>query len=81
MTAAAAAGITNLDPSIITNIGATDIRSAFPAAATPAIMSAYMDGINLALLMAIPAVGAALIVACCGSWRRLNTEALTGGAA
>lgn len=62
----------NLNPGLVLAVGVTEIRTALPAAELPGVLSAYMEGIHSAFILAIPVAGIALLVSITIRWFRLH---------
>ncbi|KAI8945469.1 MFS general substrate transporter [Xylaria longipes] len=63
-----------VDPSQVISIGATQIRSKFPAAQIPGIIAAYMDGITVALTIALATVAFSAFLSVFSPWKRLKSS-------
>lgn len=71
-----------VDPAIVVNTGATDLRKVFSAEQVPGILIAYMHGLKIAFAIGLASTGVAFIVITLFQrWNRLNTAAIAGGAA
>ncbi|KAI1499286.1 putative efflux pump antibiotic resistance protein [Biscogniauxia marginata] len=62
----------DVDPMQVISVGATELRSAFTESQVSGIILAYMDGITVALAIALAAVGLSFIISLGSSWKRLN---------
>ena len=62
----------NLSPGLVAAIGATEIRTALPAAEIPGVLSAYMEGIHSGFILAIPVAGVAFLISFTIRWIRLH---------
>lgn len=71
----------SVDPASVVATGATELRNVFSADQIPGILLAYMRGLKITFAIALGATGLTLIIAFFSRWRRLNTAAITGGAA
>ncbi|KAI1434146.1 putative efflux pump antibiotic resistance protein [Xylaria sp. CBS 124048] len=65
--------VPGVDPAQVISIGATRIRSSFPAAQIPGIIDAYMEGITVALIIALAAVAFSALLSVLSPWKRLKT--------
>lgn len=70
-----------VDPMTVVATGATELRSVFSADQVPGILLAYMRGLKITFAISLGATGLSLIIALFSRWKRLNTAAITGGAA
>lgn len=70
-----------VDPTLVIASGATELRNIFPPEQVPGILVAYMKGLKISFAVALAATGLALVVGMFSRWKRLNTAAITGGAA
>ncbi|KAK3374134.1 major facilitator superfamily domain-containing protein [Lasiosphaeria ovina] len=76
----AAVSLPDVDPMMILATGATSLRIAFTEQQLPAVLEAYMAGIKLTFALATGTVGFSFILSLFASFKRLNTDALKGGA-
>lgn len=79
-----AATIPDINPRIVLEIGATEIRQAFTADQVPLVINAYMVGLRAVFGIAVGAFGIATVIGPFGNWNKLRGEELkkaTGGAA
>ncbi|KAK2603369.1 hypothetical protein N8I77_009833 [Diaporthe amygdali] len=70
-----------VDPARLIATGATELRKAFTPEELPGILVAYMHGLKISFAVALAATGMALVIVLFSKWKRLNTAAITGGAA
>jgi ABC-type proline/glycine betaine transport system permease subunit len=79
-----AINLSDIDPSVALEIGATQIHSAFMPAQVPLVLNTYMTGLKAVFAIIVAAFGVATIIGFFGSWKRLWSEdiqKITGGAA
>ncbi|KAK3369997.1 major facilitator superfamily domain-containing protein [Podospora didyma] len=81
MISKAAETVPDVNPLMILATGATQIRNAFTPEQVPGILIAYMAGLKLTFAITIAGIGFATILSFFANFKRLNTEAITGGAA
>lgn len=67
-----------VNPAAVVATGATEIRTAFPAAAVSGILRAYMIGIRAAFALSAGGAGVAFIASLFNKWTRLSREAVQG---
>lgn len=70
-----------VDPQLVIGTGATELRNVFSADEVSGILVAYMRGLKISFAIALAATGLSLVITLFGKWKRLNTAAITGGAA
>lgn len=70
-----------VDPARVIATGATELRKAFTPEELPGILVAYMHGLKISFAVALASTAMALVVVLFSKWKRLNTAAITGGAA
>lgn len=70
-----------VDPVAVVATGATELRTVFSADQVPGILEAYMKGLKITFAIALATTGVTLVIALFSRWKRLNTAAITGGAA
>lgn len=70
-----------VNPALLIGTGATEIRSRFTPEQLPGILVAYMHGLKIAFAIAVAATGLGLVLGAFSKWKRLNTAAISGGAA
>ncbi|KAI0191321.1 putative efflux pump antibiotic resistance protein [Astrocystis sublimbata] len=63
----------NVDPHQVIGVGATEIRSTFPADQISGIILAYMDGITIALTIALATVAFSVLLSVLSPWKRLKS--------
>jgi MFS transporter, DHA2 family, glioxin efflux transporter len=71
----------HVDPMRVILTGATEIRNAFSPEDVPFVVESYMEGVKVAFVLAIVGAGIGILVSPFSRWKRLNTEAITGGGA
>lgn len=71
----------DVDPVKLIATGATELRNVFPAEQIPEILSAYMHGLKISFAVALGSTGSALLISLFTRRQRLNTAAISGGAA
>ncbi|KAI1132465.1 major facilitator superfamily-domain-containing protein [Nemania abortiva] len=64
----------DVDPSQVISVGATQIRSSFPADQISGIITAYMDGITVALTIALATVAFSALLSVFSPWKRLKSS-------
>ncbi|KAI0099747.1 putative efflux pump antibiotic resistance protein [Nemania sp. FL0031] len=64
----------NIDPFQLISVGATEIRSLFPTDQIPGIIAAYMDGITVALTIALATVAFSALLSVFSPWKRLKSS-------
>lgn len=70
-----------VDPLMVVASGATELRKLFTPEELPGILVAYMKGLKISFAVAVAATGLAFVIGMFSRWKRLNTAAITGGAA
>ncbi|KUI71447.1 Putative HC-toxin efflux carrier TOXA [Cytospora mali] len=70
-----------VDPAMLLATGATELRNVFTPEQVPGILVAYMRGLKIVFAISLASVGLSLVVSVFSRWKRLNTAAITGGAA
>lgn len=70
-----------VDPAMVIATGATELRNVFTPDQIPGILVAYMHGLKISFAIAVAATGLALVISLFARWNRLNTAAISGGAA
>ena len=79
-----ASTIPDINPRVVLEIGATEIRQAFSEDQVPLVINAYMVGLRAVFGISIAAFGVATVIGPFGNWNKLRGEELkkaTGGAA
>ena len=59
----------SINPTVVIEAGATQIRHLFPVDQVPAIVISYMEGIRLALGLSIGATGIAFVITFFSRWK------------
>ena len=59
-----------VDPLQVITVGATEIRSVFPADQVPGIIVAYMQGIKTAFAVTIAGAGLSFLLCLFGDWKK-----------
>lgn len=72
--------VPSVSPQSVINIGATQIRSSFPADVVPKIIQAEMDGVHVVFALAIAAAGIGMLFAGGAKWVNLKGKTPTAGA-
>ncbi|KAJ4051529.1 hypothetical protein NW761_014164 [Fusarium oxysporum] len=70
--------IEGVEPALIVETGATQIRSTFAPDVVPDIISAYMVGIKTAFMIAIAGTSLAFVFSWGSKWERINREKQSG---
>lgn len=70
-----------VDATQVVATGATELRNVFTPEQMPGILVAYMHGLTATFIITLASVGLALVIGLFSKWKRLNTAAITGGAA
>ncbi|KUI52738.1 Putative HC-toxin efflux carrier TOXA [Cytospora mali] len=70
-----------VNPATLLATGATELRDVFTPEQVPGILVAYMRGLKIVFAISLASVGLSLVVSVFSRWKRLNTAAITGGAA
>ncbi|KAL1853235.1 hypothetical protein Daus18300_011883 [Diaporthe australafricana] len=70
-----------IDSALVVASGATELRNMFSADELGGILIAYMAGIKVAFAITVGAVGISAPISLLSRWKKINTEALGGGAA
>lgn len=70
-----------VDPAAVVATGATELRKVFSPEQVPGILTAYMKGLKITFAISLGATALTLIIAGFSRWKRLNTAAISGGAA
>jgi MFS transporter, DHA2 family, glioxin efflux transporter len=74
--------VPGVNSAIVLYTGATELRHVFSADQVPGILEAYMRGLKAAFAVGLASTGVAfIIIVFFQRWNRLNTAAITGGAA
>lgn len=63
-----------VDPLVVIQTGATEIRHKFAASQVAGIVAAYMSGLKVAFAIVIGAAGLSLIIGLFNRWKKLNAE-------
>lgn len=63
----------NVGPYQVIGVGATEIRSTFPSYQISGIIDAYMDGITIALTIALATVAFSVLLSVLSPWNRLKS--------
>lgn len=61
-----------VDPTVVIDTGATEIRSSFPADVVPGIVAAYSEGMRGVFATVAAYAGVAVFFAAGNSWKKLN---------
>lgn len=68
----------SLEPAQVVAMGATDLRRAFSGVELSAVLAAYTDGIQTALILSIALAGAATLASLLIPWRSIKGKVQTG---
>ncbi|KAH8809286.1 major facilitator superfamily transporter [Xylogone sp. PMI_703] len=68
----------SIDPLLVVATGATELRKVFGDQVV-GVLKAYMSGLKVSFALSLAGTGIAMIVACLGSFKRINTDALKMG--
>ena len=71
----------NLQPAAVVAVGATDLRKSFSGADLTAVLAAYTDGIQTALILSIALAGIATIASFLVPWKSIKGKAQMGAGA
>lgn len=65
-----------INPLLVVNTGATELRSVFDSEQLAGIVSAYMEGIKASFAVGIGMVGVAFVMSLLCPWKRLSAGAV-----